>query len=327
MTEAMPTRELKRSPSMLEMFGRAGLAMVPGASRLPFIAGGSKKEIPALTIALNEAAVDRKRLAAYDRVCGFTPGDALPPTYPHMLAFPLHLALMTDGSFPFAAIGLVHIENVITVRRPIASDERLSLRVWATQLEPHPRGRQFTIRTEVSVGDEIVWEESSTNLKRGGGSGAGGGERGGGSGAGGGDRGSGSGAGGGESSRARSEGAGEELPETATWRLPGDLGRRYGAVSGDLNPIHIHPLTARLFGFPTAIAHGMWTKARCLAALESQLPDAYEVRASFRRPILLPATVAFGETGAPSDPDGLRFGVRDAEKGTLHLEGDVRADL
>ncbi len=300
MSSDRPTRELSNSPSMLGLFGRAGLAMIPGASRLPFVPGGGSREIPPLTLALNDVAVDRERLAAYDRVCGFSLADTLPPTYPHMVAFPLHLALMTDGSFPFGAIGLVHIENSITVRRPIRTEERLSIRVWATSLESHPRGRQFTIRTEATVGDELVWEESSTNLKRGGGSD--------------------------EAQRGEKSSNGrEELPTVATWRLGGDLGRRYGSVSGDLNPIHVHSLSARLFGFPTAIAHGMWTKARCLAALESRLPDSYTVEAAFKRPILLPATVAFGERGSVGDAGGLRFGVRDARKGTPHLQGRVTA--
>jgi acyl dehydratase len=293
----MGTRELSGSPSMLGLFARAGAAMVPGASRLPFVAGGGQL-IPSLTLSLADVEVDRDRLAAYDRVCGFLLRDTLPPTYPHMLAFPLHLALMTDGSFPFGAIGLVHIANTITQHRPVRAGEKLSIRVWATQLEPHPRGRQFTIRSEVSVGDELVWEECSTNLKRGGGDGGGGGAR---------------AAGGRE--------AADDLPTTATWRLPGDLGRRYGSVSGDLNPIHVHPLTARVFGFPTAIAHGMWTKARCLAALESRLPDSYTVEVAFRRPILLPATVTFGETGTLSDDGEIRFDVRDAKRGTPHLSG------
>jgi acyl dehydratase len=289
----MPTRTLASSPSMAGLFGRAGLAMVPGASRLPFVAGGGD-QIPQLTLALDDVRVDRDRLAAYDRVCGFSLGDTLPATYPHMLAFPLHLALMTDGRFPFGAIGLVHIANEITQHRPIRSEETLSIRVWATQLDPHPRGRQFTIRSAVSAGGELVWEAASTNLKRGGSSDAAGG---------------------------RSSGPDvdiEALPATATWKLPGDLGRRYGSVSGDLNPIHVHSLTARLFGFPTAIAHGMWTKARCLAALESELPEAFTVDVAFKKPILLPATVEFAERGSEGV---VEFGVRDARKGTPHLAG------
>jgi acyl dehydratase len=214
----------------------------------------------------------------------------LPATYPHILAFPLHLALMTDGRFPFPAIGLVHISNEIKQRRPISASEQLSLRVSSTQIEPHPRGRQFSILTEATVDGEVVWDEVSTNLKRGGGEGG---------------------------SGRREQEQSEPLPTTATWRLPGDLGRRYAAVSGDMNPIHIHPLTARLFGFQAAIAHGMWTKARCLAALESRLPDAFTVEVAFRRPILLPATVEFAE-------EGDRFEVRDGKKGTPHLDGSLK---
>ena len=161
---------------------------------------------------------------------------------------------MTDSSFPLPAIGLVHIFNRITQRRPIRATETLSLRVRATPIEPHPRGKQFSIRSEALVGDELVWEEISTNLRRGSGG----------------------------DGRAPEVPSAEDLPATATWRLPGDLGRRYAGVSGDMNPIHMHPLSARLFGFPTAIAHGMWTKARCLAALESRLPESFTVEAAFR---------------------------------------------
>ena len=101
------------------------------------------------------------------------------------------------------------------------------------------------------------------------------------------------------------------------WKLPEDLGRRYGSVSGDRNPIHLHQYTAKLFGFPRAIAHGMWTKARALAALESTLPDAYTVDVSFRKPILLPGRVTFAHQ------DG-QFTVRSAKRPEiLHLEGTV----
>jgi hypothetical protein len=65
----------------------------------------------------------------------------------------------------------------------------------------------------------------------------------------------------------------------------------------------------------------MWTKARCLAALETRLPAAFAVEVEFRRPILLPATVVFGSVEA--DGGEIRFGVRDARHGTTHLDGAV----
>jgi hypothetical protein len=299
----MATRELTNSPSMLPLFARAGAAMVPGASRLPFVGGGGR-EIPDLTLTLREVGIEPDRLVAYDRVCGFGLRDVVPATYPHILAFPLQLSLMTDASFPFGAIGLVHIANRITQHRLIRASDRLDVKVWATPLEDHPRGKQFSLRSEVRVGEELVWEEVSTNLKRGGGGG-----------------GRGDGGGGGGSSPGPDLPSAGDLPATATWALPGDLGRRYGSVSGDLNPIHIHPLSARLFGFPSAIAHGMWTKARCLAALEARLPDAFTVEVAFKRPILLPGKVEFCEAEAPG---GIDFGVRDPRKDKSHLDGRVR---
>jgi acyl dehydratase len=291
----MATEEkvLSSPPGMLPLFARAGASMIPGASKLPFIGGGRADDVPGLTLKLEDVRIDRDRLAAYNRVCKFPLRDQLPPTYPHILAFPLHLALMTDRRFPFPALGLVHIANEIVQPRPIRVTEQLEIRVHATPLEPHPRGRQFTLRTEAHAGDELVWEESSTILKRG--------------------------DGGSPGSRSAPE-AGEELPVTATWRLPGDLGRRYASVSGDMNPIHMHSLSAKAFGFPTAIAHGMWTKARCLAALHPRLPDRFTVEVAFRKPILLPATVQFGEAERPKE---IRFNVRGAGKGTPHLDGRV----
>jgi acyl dehydratase len=297
----MADKELRGSPSMLPLFARASLAIIPGAGKLPWVGGGGG-EVPDQALTRADVAVDPDRLAAYDRVCGFDLSDTLPPTYPHMLAFPMHLALITDGRFPLAAMGLVHIANAITVHRPVRVSERLSLRVWATPLEPHPRGRQFTVRTEVRAQDELVWEESSTNLGRG------------------------KPMAGGDTTRTSPEPpSSQALPATATWRLPGDLGRRYGSVSGDLNPIHVHSVSARLFGFKSAIAHGMWTKARCLAALGPRLGgrgSGYTVQVAFRKPIFLPATVEFAEATGES-AGSIAFGVRDAKRGTPHLDGLV----
>jgi acyl dehydratase len=289
------TKTLERAPSILPLYARAALPLVPGASLLPFLPGGGG-EIPELELQLAGVRAEPEAVAAYARVCGFALRDHLPPTYPHVLAFPLHMAVMADGSFPFGAVGLVHVENRIVAHRRLGIDEELKLRVRPTKLQPHPKGQTFTIVTEVLVGRQKAWESVSTFLRRGRGDGD-------------------------ASARDPFPTLPDETPASAEWRLPGDLGRRYASVSGDRNPIHMHALTAKPLGFPSAIAHGMWTKARALAALESRLPDAFTVDARFRKPILLPARVGFASADAGEEID---FAVRGRKQQTRHLDGRVR---
>jgi hypothetical protein len=267
------------------LYLRTAAAAVPLASRLPGIPGGGQ-DVPQREVR-REVRVDVERLAAYARVCGFPLRGTLPLTYPGVLTFGLQLELMAAGDFPFGAVGLVHVRNEVRQRRAIRVDEPLELTVRATPLEPHAKGRTFDLHSAVRIDGEQVWASTSTYLKFGKVPGT--------------------------EPRAEPPKRRRKPPEASlTWRLPGDLGRRYGAASGDRNPIHLHPLTAKAFGFPRAIAHGMWTKARCVAVLEPQLPEAVTVAVDFRVPILLPGKVGFGA-------DGKRFAVTSGER--VHLEG------
>jgi acyl dehydratase len=315
----MATGELSSPPRILPLYARTVAPLLPGASLLPFV-GGRGGELPALELTLPQVAVDRDKLAAYAHVCGFSLRDTLPATYPHVLAFALHLGLMTDRRFPFPAIGLVHLSNRIVQHRPIQLREPLDLRVYTTSLQQHPRGRTFALVSEARVAGELVWEDRSTMLRRGGAT-----ER---------SETSGEDRDGGQ--RASESPGGSELgesapaeppalpPRSALWRLPGDLGRRYAAVSGDRNPIHMHALSAKAFGFPRAIAHGMWSKAHCLAALEQRLPDSFGVTVDFGRPMLLPGTVAFGSEELEEGAIG--FAVWDERSSRRHLEGRLALD-
>jgi acyl dehydratase len=301
----MEARTLESSPSILPLYARAAAPMIPGASLLPFVPGRGS-EIPELELDLPGVKADPERVAAYAKVCGFALRDHLPPTYPHVLAFPLHMAVMADGSFPFGAVGLVHVGNRIVQRRRISIGEELTIKVRPTPLEPHPRGRTFSLVTEARVGDELAWESISAMLRRGSGNPKT-------------DANQVSGEMAGKDDSHRGAEA-EALATGAEWKLGGDLGRRYAAVSGDRNPIHMHSLSAKALGFPRAIAHGMWTKARCLAALESLLPDAFSVEVRFRKPILLPGRVEFASA---VDGEEIDFAVRDAKRGTPHLDGRI----
>ncbi|MEU3203451.1 MaoC/PaaZ C-terminal domain-containing protein [Streptomyces cyaneofuscatus] len=283
-------------------------SLVRGAVTSPFKHPGRPgATLPTDRLTLPAAPAVPGPLAAYRRICGFPAPESgpLPLTYPHVLAFPLAMRLMTGRDFPLPVVGLVHTWIEIRSHRPVQPGEALEPTVYAAELTPHRRGTEVTMVTEARVGGELVWESRSGYLSRHAPKAEAGPK--------------------GEAATKGEEAQAPALPAVAEWRLPGDLGRRYGAVSGDRNPIHLHPLTARLFGFPRAIAHGMWTVARCLAEAgggpDGRGGELRTVRAEFRAPVLLPATVTYA-----ADPAGNAFALRSAS-GRVHLTGTVTRAL
>ncbi|MEV8545841.1 MaoC/PaaZ C-terminal domain-containing protein [Streptomyces sp. NPDC051572] len=269
--------------------------LLRGALLSPFKRPRPDAAFPRTRLVLPGVRVDLAKLAAYERVCGFATGDdALPITYPHVLGFPLAMRLMSCRAFPLPLLGLVHTSVEITRHAAVPATGDHELTVYVEELAPHRRGTEATVITEMRVGGagdgagKVVWESRSTYLAR--------------------------------HHRADTPAPTPEvphaqppLPTLAEWRLAEDVGRRYGAASGDRNPIHLSPLTARLFGFPRAIAHGMWTAARCLAAHGT--PESAYVRAEFRAPVLLPGVVEYAAEGG-------RFQLRSGER--THVDGLVR---
>ena len=273
---------------------RAALPSLPVVGSLPGVRKARPEGFEGLALTRPPVTVERPHVEAYGDLCGFPRKDVAPLTYPHMLAFGLHMAMMTDSAFPAPAIGTVHVANTVTRHRHVVIGEQVGVSAHVGPSRPHAKGTVFDFVTEVRDGDgELVWESSSAYLRRG------------------------------RGDAAAPEGTVfPDAPATgATWSLPGDLGRRYAAVSGDHNPIHLYALTAKALGFPRQIAHGMWSLARCVAALENRLPEAVSVEVAFKKPILLPGRVAFGSR--PTD-DGYAFSLSDPRSGAPHLAGVSR---
>jgi acyl dehydratase len=277
---------------------RAALPSVPLVNQLPGVKKAPAAGFTGLTRTRPPVTVERDHVEAFARVCEFPRKDDVPLPYPHLLAFDQQMAIMSDPAFPAPAIGTVHIENSITRHRRIALGESLSVLARVGPPVPHPKGTVYDFVTEVRAVDgpdagELVWEETSSYLRRG------------------------------KPDPAASFGTvlPEAEPSGVVWKLPADLGRRYAAVSGDRNPIHLYPLTAKALGFKRQIAHGMWTMARCVAALENRLPDAVRVDVAFKKPVFLPGSVAFGS--APVD-GGYAFSLS-SPSGTPHLAGRTTA--
>lgn len=276
-------RVLDAPPAMGPAFARA---LVPGRSRAA--------RLPDYVAVLGQQRQDLDRLAAYSRVCGFTLRDAVPPTWLHVLTFPLHVHLLGAPESSVKLVGAVHVSNAMTLHRPVFADEALELRVHASNLRAHRRGALVDLVGSARIDGETVWDGISTYLVTG----------------------------------ATHPGPPEDTPRRpfepaspqARWRLPADLGRQYRQVSHDPNPIHTSRVAARAFGFARPLIHGMWTHARSLAALEGRLPDAYRTSVSFVRPILLPGTVGF--VSRPVN-DGHDVAVTSRDGAKAHLLMDV----
>lgn len=282
----MRTEILTSAPSILTLYPRAIVG-----SFMPKLS----KKLPDSCVGMNNIVTDRAALQAYNKVCGFTDSDIMPPTWPHILAFPLHMELMARPSFPFALLGLVHIRNKITQYRPIKITEKLNINCYFGELEQHEKGQAFSIITEARIGNELVWGSLSTMLKRG------------------------------KSGPKAEKTTGPALPENPNrelWTVPEDIGRRYGKVSGDMNPIHLHALSAKLFGFPQAIAHGMWAKARILASLSNAIcNNAFSVDVHFKLPVLLPSKVSFLSA---QNNSSIIFELRDDKGEKPHQRGTIQ---
>lgn len=275
-------------PAILPSYARAATTL---SDRL-----SGDDTIPSIIARVNGLKADAAQLARYREVCVFPRSDAFPVTYPHVLAFPLHMAVMTHKRFPLKLLGLVHVRNEITQHRPIDNDESLDLSVRVGGHREVRQGLEFDLVTELSDGGgRIVWEEIGTMLSR-------------------------------RSSKDKSSGQKPDIPtfengQHAHWDIAADIGRRYAGAAGDYNPIHLSPYSARLFGFRRAIATGMWLKARVAAELTPQLSSqAYKLSVAFRKPVFLPSPVNFGYGLGPQGAD---FALTHPDGDILHLQGQV----
>lgn len=241
--------------------------------------------IPDLRARLGGQRLEAAALADYRAACGAR--AAVPLGYPQMLITPLHVALLTDDAFPMRAMGLVHPRFSITQQRPLELGEALVFETWFDGLREVRNGVEFDIETRAFVDGELVWQSTAATFHR--------------------------------TGHARGGAPDDDLDALTRRRpfiVPADAGRRYARVSGDYNPVHLHPLASKLFGFSRPIAHGWWLVARCLAELGEECPPGpTRLEFEFRRPVTLGGSFELAAT-----PDGREFAVLDAQ-GKIRLHG------
>lgn len=254
-------QNFRELPKMHTTYANVIKSLIPSADKAI-----GKDALPKTTFEVASLVIDQENLSDYRKVCGFINDGRVPATYFAVLSQTLQMNMMAKPDFPFAMLGLIHIHNKVTQHRVIYDTEVVQMRVRLDNLQPHDKGQQFDFITDVQVGDELVWSGVSTYLSR-------------------------------QKTKRDKKPTQTPPPAPATTgdishsiSVAEDIGRRYAFVSGDFNLIHLHPLSARAFGYPKAIAHGMWSKARALSLLEN-LPDAFCCQVDFKAPIFLPSKV------------------------------------
>jgi acyl dehydratase len=225
----------------------------------------------------------------------------LPPLFIHAMAMPLHLAILTHPRFPLPLLGLVHLANRTEVLEPVAPTEALDFACRLEELTYSPKGTGFTLHTEASTQGRVVWREQSTYLYP--------------------QRNA------SVSPRARQHSLTPMGEEIAQWDVAANAGRRFAVPVRDFNPIHISDFSARLLGQRSAIAHGLYSAARCLDRLRQERPVStpFVLDVAFKRPLPLPSRVALW---ALDDKGGRRFTlqVRPADPAAerqIHLQGSL----
>ncbi|MGQ0697554.1 MAG: MaoC family dehydratase [Panacagrimonas sp.] len=253
---------------------------------------GKNIRIPQLEVRVHAVQASPSKLEAYREICGFEYSPYLPITYPQVQAAALHLWLMLRPEFPIPLLGIVHLRNRFEMLRPMPAGEAYEVRAALVDGRRTHQGYEFDLLTEYSTTEgEVVYRALMTPLYRMKS----------------------------DEARPKPSPAPTGLAEYRSFEVPADIGRRYAPIAGDFNPIHLSALTAKAFGFPRAIAHGMWALARATALLESAHGSAIRtLNMQFRQPLLLPGKVALK---LEAQGAGLDFALLSRTSDKVHFTG------
>lgn len=245
--------------------------------------------------------IDAEHLARYRLLCGFHTDGPLPATYLALLSFTPTLRIMLNKAMPLPVMGQVHLRNRVAVLADFDHNAPLAIEVATGRSNITAAGLEWDIDCSVYAEGVPVWKATATSLHR--------------------------------CTTGVPRKRGEKVKfdqyqERQALTIPADLGRQYARLSGDFNPIHLADITANLFGFKQAIIHGMWSKARALAAMQEVLPSSgYSAEVKFVRPIALPSEVQLGINVAHNTAEQLAtFAVAATDGRAIHLHGECQLE-
>lgn len=278
--------ELQSYPSPVASYARVATTLLKKG----------KGNLPEITIHLEKATLQPDDLKKYNKVCGFDHTLIVPATFIHTFIFPLHTQLLSQPEVPYPMLGLIHFANSIKQIRPLYVGEEFSATCKFGNMIAHDKGQAFELYTYIEVKGKRIWEDTSIYFYKNG-----------------------------------KEGTGSVLEWEQpilhdncikeSWNLHQNLGIEYAMASGDYNPIHLLPLTAKMFGFKRHIIHGMWSFSKVLSLLEKRVEESFEITAHFKLPIFLPSTVIFRHE---KSDNGFDFDIVDRSQEKPHLKGFLR---
>ncbi|TKB48911.1 hypothetical protein FCL40_09730 [Ferrimonas sediminicola] len=254
-------------PTTIPLIARAILKRTPPA------------QLPEKAIEVQGFRFDAGKLEKYNTFCGF-PKESLPLSYLFVATQPVQLMLLTQPDVPVKPLGMIHLGVSFEQHAPMSLDKSYQFTLKVGDQQETIKGLEFELLGEFRDQGEVTASYVSRCLLRL------------------------------EGPRKRGRPARE--PRVAyDWKPVSSLtmqesdARRYAAISGDYNPIHLHRLTAKPFGFEAPIAHGMYMVAKMLASAAEPIGSA---SFQFQRPVLMPC-----EGTIERDGEGMRL-VNEAGK-------------
>ncbi|HEX7899445.1 MAG TPA: SDR family NAD(P)-dependent oxidoreductase [Planctomycetota bacterium] len=212
-----------------------------------------------------------ERMAAYNEVVG----DPDSPIFPVTLIKEPFTKFFSDPDFTGDFTRMVHGEQVFVFHKPLKALDLLSVRGRVLSIEDKGSGQLLNFGTKVYCEGELRVEMESRLFFRGDAKAAAG-----------------------EKAAPPARPAPDKTFDTMTFA---DLPKRYAAVSGDDNPIHLDEALAKSVGFKGVILHGLCTLAR----VAKQLPrPLHRLEVRFNKPVYPGETL---RTSLWSSDGGLAF--------------------